>query len=183
VPRMAERVAVRDRPLRTRLHTEEHTHEGVSVRDVVLGVSDGLTVPFALAAGLIGAVTDNFIVFLAGIAEMLAGGSAMGLGGDLSEKSHAEIYRKELERERFEVDRLPEQERREVRDTRRGAQDLAHHWPALRRRRARAALSVPAANGYQPRAAGVDRDDIDGAVPGWHFEGALHGRDLVAKRI
>lgn len=113
---MAERVAARERPVRTRLHTEEHTHEGVSVRDVVLGVSDGLTVPFALAAGLSGAVTDNFIVFLAGVAEMLAGGIAMGLGGYLSEKSHAEIYRKELERERYEVERLPEQEKREVRE-------------------------------------------------------------------
>ena len=107
---------VRERPVRTRLHTEEHTHEGISVRDIVLGVSDGLTVPFALAAGLSGAVTDNFIVFLAGVADMLAGGIAMGLGGYLSEKSHAEIYRKELERERFEVERVPEQEQREVRE-------------------------------------------------------------------
>src|SRR5690242_21658172 len=113
---MAERAAVRERPIRTRLHTEEHTHAGVSVRDVVLGVSDGLTVPFALAAGLSGAVTDNFLVFLAGVAEMFAGGIAMGLGGYLSEKSHAEIYRKELERERYEVERVPEQETREVRE-------------------------------------------------------------------
>jgi len=106
----------RERPVRTRLHTEEHTHEGVSVRDIILGVSDGLTVPFALAAGLSGAVASNFIVFLAGIAEMLAGGIAMGLGGYLSEKSHAQIYAKELEREHREVDALPEEERREVRD-------------------------------------------------------------------
>ena len=113
---MAEKLPKRERPVRTRLHSEEHTHEGVSVRDVILGVSDGLTVPFALAAGLSGAVTSNFIVFLAGVAEMLAGGIAMGLGGYLSEKSHAEIYRKEEEREHREVDRLPEQEKREVRD-------------------------------------------------------------------
>ena len=113
---MAEQRGKRERPVRTRLHTEEHTHEGVSVRDVVLGVSDGLTVPFALAAGLSGAVSSNFIVFLAGVAEMLAGGIAMGLGGYLSEKSHAEIYRKELEREHYEVERLPEQETREVRE-------------------------------------------------------------------
>ena len=117
---MAERIAVRERPVRSRLHSEEHTHEGVSVRDVVLGVSDGLTVPFALAAGLSGAVTDNFIVFLAGVAEMFAGGIAMGLGGYLSEKSHAEIYRKEFERERYreryEVERVPDQEQREVRE-------------------------------------------------------------------
>ena len=113
---MAEKQTVRERPVRTRLHTEEHTHEGVSVRDVVLGVSDGLTVPFALAAGLSGAVTTNFIVFLAGVAEMLAGGIAMGLGGYLSEKSHADIYRKEREREFREVDRVPEQEKREVRE-------------------------------------------------------------------
>jgi vacuolar iron transporter family protein len=113
---MAEKQMVRERPVRTRLHTEEHTHEGVSVRDVVLGVSDGLTVPFALAAGLSGAVSTNFIVFLAGVAEMFAGGIAMGLGGYLSEKSHADIYRKELEREFHEVDRVPEQEKREVRE-------------------------------------------------------------------
>jgi VIT1/CCC1 family predicted Fe2+/Mn2+ transporter len=113
---MSDTPATRERPVRTRLHTEEHTHAGVSVRDVVLGVSDGLTVPFALAAGLSGAVTSNFIVFLAGVAEMLAGGIAMGLGGYLSEKSHAEIYRKEREREHREVDQVPEVEKREVRD-------------------------------------------------------------------
>jgi len=113
---MGEKSIARERPVRTRLHTEEHTHEGVSVRDVILGVSDGLTVPFALAAGLSGAVESNFIVFLAGVAEMLAGGIAMGLGGYLSEKSHAEIYRKELAREQYEVQRVPEQEKREVRD-------------------------------------------------------------------
>jgi VIT1/CCC1 family predicted Fe2+/Mn2+ transporter len=103
---MAEKTSARERPLRTRLHTEEHTYEGVSVRDIILGVSDGLTVPFALAAGLSGAVASNFIVFLAGVAEMLAGGITMGLGGYLSEKSHAEIYAKELEREHREVDHL-----------------------------------------------------------------------------
>jgi len=113
---MVEKSVVRERPIRTRLHTEEHTHEGVSVRDVILGVSDGLTVPFALAAGLSGAVQSNFIVFLAGVAEMLAGGIAMGLGGYLSERSHAEIYRKEHEREHYEIERVPEQEKREVRD-------------------------------------------------------------------
>jgi VIT1/CCC1 family predicted Fe2+/Mn2+ transporter len=79
-------------------------------------VSDGLTVPFALAAGLSGAVSSNFIVFLAGVAEMLAGGIAMGLGGYLSERSRAEIYAKELEREHREVDDLPEEEKREVRE-------------------------------------------------------------------
>ncbi|HSP98875.1 MAG TPA: VIT1/CCC1 transporter family protein, partial [Candidatus Dormibacteraeota bacterium] len=56
---MAAKTPKPERPVRTRLHTEEHTHEGVSVRDVILGVSDGLTVPFALAAGLSGAVTSN----------------------------------------------------------------------------------------------------------------------------
>jgi VIT1/CCC1 family predicted Fe2+/Mn2+ transporter len=113
---MAEASVPRERPVRTRLHTEEHTHEGVSVRDIILGVSDGLTVPFALAAGLSGAVQSNFIVFVAGVAEMLAGGIAMGLGGYLSEKSHAEVYRKEHEREHYEIERVPEQEKREVRD-------------------------------------------------------------------
>lgn len=113
---MPDTIPSRTRRVRTRLHSEEHVPGGVSVRDVILGVSDGLTVPFALAAGLSGAVTSNFIVFIAGVAEMLAGGIAMGLGGYLSEKSHAEIYRKELERENREVDEVPELERREVRD-------------------------------------------------------------------
>ncbi len=113
---MAEPPRKRERPTHTRLHTEEHTHEGVSIRDVILGVSDGLTVPFALAAGLSGAEIAKFTVFLAGVAEMLAGGIAMGLGGYLSEKSHAEIYRKELERERWEVEQVPEVEKHEVRE-------------------------------------------------------------------
>ena len=113
---MTEKPSRAERPVRTRLHTEEHTHAGVNIRDIVLGVSDGLTVPFALAAGLSGAVTSNFIVFIAGVAEMLAGAIAMGLGGYLSEKSHAQIYHKELERERREVDEVPEIERHEVRE-------------------------------------------------------------------
>jgi len=73
------------------------------VRDVILGSSDGLTEPFALAAGLRGAAR-------------LAGGIAMGLGGYLSEKSHAEIYPEELEREHREVDEVPDIERHEVCD-------------------------------------------------------------------
>ena len=113
---MAEAPPKRERPVHTRLHTEEHRHEGVSIRDVILGVSDGLTVPFALAAGLSGAEVAKFTVFLAGVAEMLAGGIAIGLGGYLSEKSHAEMYRKELERERWEVEQLPEVEKHEVRE-------------------------------------------------------------------
>jgi VIT1/CCC1 family predicted Fe2+/Mn2+ transporter len=113
---MAEQPRKRERRVRTRSHTEEHTHEGVSVRDVILGVSDGLTVPFALAAGLSGAEVAKFTVFLAGVAEMLAGGIAMGLGGYLSEKSHAQIYQQEFQREHWEVERVPEQEKREVRE-------------------------------------------------------------------
>jgi VIT1/CCC1 family predicted Fe2+/Mn2+ transporter len=71
-----------------------------TVRDVVIGMSDGLTVPFALAAGLSGAVHTSFLVLVAGIAEMAAGSIAMGLGGYLAAKSEADAYRSKLTRER-----------------------------------------------------------------------------------
>ena len=79
-------------------------------------MSDGLTVPFALAAGLSGAITSSGIVVTAGIAEIVAGSIAMGLGGFLAGKTEADHYNSELKREYDEVERVPEQEKMEVRE-------------------------------------------------------------------
>ncbi|MEP6707981.1 MAG: VIT1/CCC1 transporter family protein [Pyrinomonadaceae bacterium] len=95
-------------------HVERHFTAGDVVRDIVIGMSDGLTVPFALAAGLTGAVTSSGIIVTAGLAEIAAGSIAMGLGGYLAAKSDAEHYAKEREREKREVAEIPEEEMREV---------------------------------------------------------------------
>jgi len=99
-------------------HTERHFTASEVVRDVVIGMSDGLTVPFALAAGLtgglVGAVNHNDIIVTAGLAEIAAGTIAMGLGGYLAAKSDAEHYAKEREREKREVAEIPHEEMREV---------------------------------------------------------------------
>jgi VIT1/CCC1 family predicted Fe2+/Mn2+ transporter len=97
-------------------HLEQHFTAGRSVRDVVIGMSDGLTVPFALAAGLTGAITSSRLIITAGLAEIAAGSIAMGLGGYLAARSDAEHYASELERERLEVIEKPEVEKREVTD-------------------------------------------------------------------
>ena len=95
-------------------HVERHFTAGEVVRDVVIGMSDGLTVPFALAAGLSGAVDNSHIVVVAGLAEIAAGSIAMGLGGYLAAKSDAEHYASERRREAREVEEIPEEEAREV---------------------------------------------------------------------
>jgi VIT1/CCC1 family predicted Fe2+/Mn2+ transporter len=86
------------------------------LRDIVIGMSDGLTVPFALAAGLSGAVDNSSIIVIAGIAEIAAGSIAMGLGGYLAGKTEQDHYKSELKREYDEVERLPEREKQEVRE-------------------------------------------------------------------
>jgi vacuolar iron transporter family protein len=95
-------------------HVERHFTAGETVRDVVIGMSDGLTVPFALAAGLTGAINSAGIIVTAGLAEIAAGSIAMGLGGYLAAKSDAEHYAREREREKLEVVEIPEEEMREV---------------------------------------------------------------------
>ena len=95
-------------------HIERHFTAGEAVRDVVIGMSDGLTVPFALAAGLTGAISSSSIIVTAGLAEIAAGSIAMGLGGYLAAKSDAEHYQSEREREKKEVAEIPEEEMREV---------------------------------------------------------------------
>jgi len=97
-------------------HIEKHFTASHRVRDIVIGMSDGLTVPFALAAGLTGAVDSNAIVVTAGLAEIAAGSIAMGLGGYLAGRSDAEHYASERERERQEVAQKPEAEVTEVAD-------------------------------------------------------------------
>ena len=97
-------------------HDEEHFQSSEVVKDIVIGMADGLTVPFALAAGLSGAVALNKIVITAGIAEIIAGSIAMGLGGYLAGKTEEDHYAAELRREYDEVVRVPEREKQEIRD-------------------------------------------------------------------
>ena len=97
-------------------HYEQHMQSSALLRDIVIGMSDGLTVPFALAAGLSGAVNNSSIIVIAGIAEIAAGSIAMGLGGYLAGKTEQDHYNSELKREYDEVERLPEKEKEEVRE-------------------------------------------------------------------
>jgi vacuolar iron transporter family protein len=97
-------------------HVERHFTSGETVRDIVIGMSDGLTVPFALAAGLSGAVQSTSIVVTAGLAEIAAGSIAMGLGGYLAARSDAEHYASERRREQAEVRDIPSAEIKEVTD-------------------------------------------------------------------
>src|SRR5436853_3818281 len=86
------------------------------LRDIVIGMSDGLTVPFALAAGLSGAVDSNNIIVIAGIAEIAAGSIAMGLGGYLAGKTDQDHYNSEVKREYYEVDNLRHKEIEETKE-------------------------------------------------------------------
>jgi VIT1/CCC1 family predicted Fe2+/Mn2+ transporter len=95
-------------------HTETHFTAPETVRDAVLGMSDGLTVPFALAAGLSGAVSSSKIVVLAGLAEIVAGAISMGLGGYLAGRTDVEHYASEREREVEETKTMAEEEVAEV---------------------------------------------------------------------
>jgi len=95
-------------------HIEKHFTASDAVRDVVIGMSDGLTVPFALAAGLSGAKVGASVVVLAGLAEIAAGSIAMGLGGFLAARTDQEHYASELQREIEESREIPEQEAAEV---------------------------------------------------------------------
>jgi len=98
------------------MHREAHFTGSERVRDIVIGMSDGLTVPFALAAGLSGAVASGHVVLIAGIAEMAAGSIAMGLGGYLAARSEHESYVAERARETQEITEKRDMEIEEVRD-------------------------------------------------------------------
>ncbi|VAI32235.1 unnamed protein product [Triticum turgidum subsp. durum] len=97
-------------------HKEKHFTSGEVVRDIIIGVSDGLTVPFALAAGLSGANASSSLVLTAGLAEVAAGAISMGLGGYLAAKSDADHYYRELQREQDEIDTVPDTEAAEIAD-------------------------------------------------------------------
>src|SRR3954451_20575927 len=101
-------------------HTERHFTATDAVRDVVIGMSDGLTVPFALAAGLSGAVASSHLGVIAGVAEIAAGSIAMGLGGYLAAGTDREHYASERLREEREVRELPERETEEIAEIFRG---------------------------------------------------------------
>lgn len=98
----------------TTVHLEKHFTASDTVRDIVIGMSDGLTVPFALAAGLTGAVTSTGIIVTAGLAEIAAGSIAMGLGGFLAAKTDLHHYEAEMQREIRETKEIPDQEEEEV---------------------------------------------------------------------
>jgi VIT1/CCC1 family predicted Fe2+/Mn2+ transporter len=119
-------------------HTEKHFTSGNFVRDVVIGMSDGLTVPFALAAGLSGAVASTRLIVVGGMAEIAAGSIAMGLGGYLAARGDAEHYQQERAREYREIKEIPEEEIAEVKrvfqnyglpagESLRVAEELSHH--------------------------------------------------------
>lgn len=95
-------------------HAERHFRASQAVRDIVIGMADGLTVPFALAAGLSGAVASSHIITTAGLAEIAAGSIAMGLGGYLAARGDAEHYAHELQREQQEVRTVPDDEAAEI---------------------------------------------------------------------
>lgn len=97
-------------------HHEEHLTSSALISDIVIGMSDGLTVPFALAAGLSGAVHNTSIIVIAGIAEIAAGSIAMGLGGYLSGKTEQDHYNNEMKREYYEVDHLRHREIAETKE-------------------------------------------------------------------
>lgn len=97
-------------------HKEAHLKSSDLLRDVVIGMSDGLTVPFALAAGLSGAVDSSSIVVIAGIAEIAAGSIAMGLGGYLAGKTEQDHYKSEVKREYDEVEHLRHKEIEETKE-------------------------------------------------------------------
>jgi len=98
------------------IHTEKHLKSSDFITDVVIGMSDGLTVPFALAAGISSAVSNNAIVTTAGIAEVIAGSIAMGLGGYLAGKTEWDHYKSEVAKEYYEVENQPDKEKQEVKE-------------------------------------------------------------------
>ena len=97
-------------------HEEKHLKSSNTLTDIVIGMSDGLTVPFALAAGLSGVVNSTNIIVIAGIAEIAAGSIAMGLGGYLAGKTEQDHYNSELKREYYEVENLRDREIEETKE-------------------------------------------------------------------
>jgi len=97
-------------------HNEEHLKSSAALTDIVIGMSDGLTVPFALAAGLSGVIDNSNIIVIAGIAEIAAGSIAMGLGGYLSGKTEQDHYKNEVIRENYEIENIRHKEIAETKE-------------------------------------------------------------------
>ncbi len=97
-------------------HNEEHLKSSAALTDIVIGMSDGLTVPFALAAGLSGAIDNSNIIVIAGIAQIAAGSIAMGLGGYLSGKTEQDHYKNEVIRENYEIENIRHKEIAETKE-------------------------------------------------------------------
>ena len=97
-------------------HPEKHLKNSNLLTDIVIGMSDGLTVPFALTAGLSGVLADTHLILISGLAEIAAGSVAMGLGGYLAGQTEIEHYDSELQKEYEEIERIPEKEIEEVAD-------------------------------------------------------------------
>jgi len=96
-------------------HAERHVAAGANLRDVMLGLNDGLVASFAVTSGVAGAFTDARVVLMAGLAEMLGGAVSMGLAAFISARSQIEFYESEVDRERYEIKRFPEHEKDEIR--------------------------------------------------------------------
>lgn len=98
-------------------HTEQvHSAGGHSVRDLMLGLNDGLVASFAVTSGVAGAFTTGNIAVMAGLSEMLGGAVSMGLAAFISARSQVEFYESEIERERLEIEKFPDRERDEIRE-------------------------------------------------------------------
>lgn len=98
------------------MHQESHVTSSNIVRDIIIGMADGLTVPFALTAGLSGVLDTNHLIIVSGVSEIAAGCISMGLGGFLAGQTEIEHYDSELKREYQEIENVPETERKEVED-------------------------------------------------------------------
>jgi VIT1/CCC1 family predicted Fe2+/Mn2+ transporter len=96
-------------------HTERHVAAGANLRDVMLGLNDGLVASFAVTSGIAGAFAESRVVLMAGLAEMLGGAVSMGLAAFISARSQIEFYQSEVDRERYEIKRFPEHEKDEIR--------------------------------------------------------------------
>src|SRR5579872_1150267 len=96
-------------------HAERHVAAGANLRDVMLGLNDGLVASFAVTSGVAGAFSNPSVVIMAGLAEMLGGAVSMGLAAFISARSQIEFYESEIERERDDIQRWPERERAEIR--------------------------------------------------------------------
>ena len=98
------------------MNKELHNKNSGSVKDIIIGMSDGITVPFALTAGLSGVLNTNHLIIVSGLSEIVAGCISMGLGGYLAGQSEVEQYNKELNREYDEIEKTPDLELKEVED-------------------------------------------------------------------